>query len=708
MVGLALLPVLSWGAIFFLQGFGTIGGDTYYHIKYAQAVITAGKVVGYDPYFPTDPLGYTLGSHIVVANLSILSGISVIPIVTVTPLLFGIPTVFVFYSFASRYLQRRYAFLATWFFYGASLIPVPESSVNGAVISNSIAYPYTSVQMGLYLFYTLLLLLALERTSLIQNILTGIVLGELTLTFHLLALAAGLVMVAYTVVLRSRRAIMNTAVIFASGAALSSLYWVHILASGLPSQTSAFGTYVQLTAGQYLETLGAPTTSLLFVGALILALRRRRISLKQIDEKYLLLLTLALSLVVASQAWRIGLVLVNDLFLFFDIGPFAVLGAIVLAFIVREIERRNQKILGTAIISLLVLAGPIMALNSVGPTLGGPNANIEVQNFGVIDWMNAHASGAVFASDMGSQFFIASEANVIPIAIPPVIADYYVSDLSARLQALNTIFGDSIEASGAALLQYNVSYIVSTYSQPYNSITGSTYVTPVYPVQPCFSGGGTQYDFEATGVPQIFDLYSGNTTNYYLLSNLGRVPSLTITYLFNPRTSGPVQIYVNNTLVQTLTGVSRGIWITSTIQIPSSLVSQVEQVKIVNMDPANEWYLQTITTSAGSQCPFAPSMIPRETIFLVNRTALHSFMPVSPLNLPISENHPQNYTTNLNLSTGIHKIRGKAQPKLTNLIEFLNEILGVLSKQTFHLNYEYRRGYECYSRASVLDSHQQS
>src|SRR5438445_9515702 len=98
MVGLALLPVLSWGAIFFLQGFGTIGGDTYYHIKYAQAVITAGKVVGYDPYFPTDPLGYTLGSHIVVPNLSILSAISVIPIVTVPPLHFVIQPGFVFSS----------------------------------------------------------------------------------------------------------------------------------------------------------------------------------------------------------------------------------------------------------------------------------------------------------------------------------------------------------------------------------------------------------------------------------------------------------------------------------------------------------------------------------------------------------------------------------------------------------------------------------
>ncbi len=704
MVGLALLPVLSWGAIFFLQGFGTIGGDTYYHIKYAQAIISAGKVVSYDPYFPTDPLGYTLGSHIVVANLSILSGISVIPIVTVTPLLFGIPIVFVFYSFASRYLQRRYAFLATWFFYGASLIPVPESSVNGAVISNSIAYPYTSVQMGMYLFYTLLLLLALARTSLIQNILTGIVLGELTLTFHLLALAAGLVMVAYTVALRSRNAIMNTAVIFASGVALSSFYWVHILATGLPSQTSAFGTYVQLTAGQYLETLGAPIASLLFVGVLILVMRRQRISLKLIEEKYLLLLTLALSLVVASQAWRIGLVLVNDLFLFFDIGPFAVLGAIVLALIVREIERKDQKILGTAIISLLVLVGPIMALNSVGPTLGGPNANIEVPNYGVIDWMNVHASGAVFASDMGSQFLIASEANVIPIAIPPAIADYYVSDLGARLQGLKAIFGDSIQASAAALLQYNVSYIISTYSQPSDSITGSPYVTPVYPVQPCFSGGGTRYDFEATGVPQIFDLYSGNTTNYYLLSNLGRELSLTITYLFNPRTSGLVEIYVNNTLVKTLTGISRGIWITSTIQIPSSLVSQLELVKIVNMDPANEWYLQTISMGAGSQCPFSPSMIPRETIFLVNRTALHGFMPVSPLDLPIPGNHPHNYLTNLYLSTGIRQIRGTPNSKLTNLIEFLDEVLGVLSRQIFHLNYLYRRSYECHYYVSGIDS----
>src|SRR6266550_2624436 len=184
------------------------------------------------------------------------------------------------------------------------------------------------------------------------------------------------------------------------------------------------------------------------------------------------------------------------------------------------------------------------------------NANIEVPNYGVIDWMNVHASGAVFASDMGSQFLIASEANVIPIAIPPAIADYYVSDLGARLQGLKAIFGDSIQASAAALLQYNVSYIISTYSQPSDSITGSPYVTPVYPVQPCFSGGGTRYDFEATGVPQIFYLYSGNTTNYYLLSNLGRELSLTITYLFNPRTSGLVEIYVNNTLVKTLTGIS--------------------------------------------------------------------------------------------------------------------------------------------------------
>lgn len=691
LVGLALLPVLSWGAIFFVQGFGTIGGDTYYHIKYAQAIVSAGKVVDYNPYFPSDPLGYTLGSHIIVANLSILSGISVIPIVSVTPLIFGIPIVFAFNSFASRYLRRPYAFLAAWFFYGASLIPVQETAVNGAVISNSLAYPYTSVLLGMFLFYTFLLLLTSERPSMIQNVLAGTVLGELTLTFHLLSFAAILVTVAYTTALRSLSAIRNTAAMFASGAALSSFYWVHILTSGLPSQNAAFGTYVQLTAGQYFETLGAPIASLLVLGMVILVLRRQRPSLKQIDGEFLLLLTVSLLLVVASQAWRIGLVLVNDLFLFFDIGPWAILATVVLAFLVREIERKNQKILGTAIIAILVIAGPIMALNAVGPTLSGPNADLETPYLGVVDWMNAHGSGAVFASDLGSQFFIASEANVLPIAIPPVITDYYVSDLSARLQGLNAIFGNSIQNSIVALSQYNVSYIVSTNSQPYNSITGSAYVTPVYPVQPCFTGTGTSYDFVGDGLAQIFDLYNSNTTNYYLLSNPGRLSNFTMTYLFNPKTGGPVGIYVNGTLVQTLTGINRGTWISSTIQVPSPLVSEVEEIKIVNLDPANQWYLQTINMGSNATCPTPSNSFPRATIFLVNRTALHSFMSVPSLNLPIIGNQSQSYRTAQSLSTDIQQIRGRASPQLANLMEFLNEILGVLPRLTFHLYDPYLR-----------------
>src|SRR2546426_10401929 len=96
MVGLALLPFVSWLTIFITQGFGTIGGDTYYHIKYAQAIISAGKGVKEDPYFSTNPPGYTLGSPNVVAKPSNLFRVSLISIITVTPPLFWITTVFLF------------------------------------------------------------------------------------------------------------------------------------------------------------------------------------------------------------------------------------------------------------------------------------------------------------------------------------------------------------------------------------------------------------------------------------------------------------------------------------------------------------------------------------------------------------------------------------------------------------------------------------
>ena len=619
--GLILTPTLACAPVYFSMGALPIGGDTYYHIKYAESIITAGKVIAYNPYFPQDPLAYPLGSHILVANLSILSGIDVSPLVAVTPLLFGVMIVLVFYSFALRYLTKRFAFLATILFYGASVIPVSESAVNGARIANSIIFPYTSVLVGLYLFYCIFLMMTFKGTAPLADVLVGVLLGELVVTFHFLALGIFLVLVCYAVATHSRLSLRNIGITMLSAGVVSSFYWTHILASGVPTQTSAFGTYVQLSPAQYATTLGLSISALLVIGLGLLILKRRASLLKDlVAERYPLLFVFILVFLVSTQVWRLGLVLVNDLFLYFAIGPIAIISARVLAAIVGKLEFYNQKILGTVIVSMLVLTGPGLTYVSIGPTMTGPSQYLAYPFLGVTGWLNAHGSGRVFASELDSQYLIASEANVIPVAIPSVISDYYVSDLATRLNALQNILGYSIPLAVATSVEYNVTYIVSARPQPYYSITGSNYVTPLFPSQTCFHGSDASFDFDGDGVPEVFDQYLANNTNYYIIRNPTLQPSITMSYLFNPKTSGPVMVYVNNTLVQTLTGTIRGTWISDTIQLPKNLVGNIETVKVENRDLSNDWYLQTISILPTQFCPIPAPLFPRETVFLFSKT----------------------------------------------------------------------------------------
>src|SRR6266581_6925269 len=274
----------------------------------------------------------------------------------------------------------------------------------------------------------------------------------------------------------------------------------------------------------------------------------------------------------------------------------------------------------------------------------GPNQYVAYPFLGVIGWLNEHGSGRVFASELGSQYLIASEANVIPVAIPTVISDYYVSDLATRLEALHNILGYSIPLAVATSVEYNVSYIVSARPQPYYSITGSDYVTPLFPSQTCFRGSDASFDFDGDGAPEVFDEYLANNTNYYVLRNPNLQPSITMNHLFNTKTSGPVLVYVNNTLVQTLTGTVRGSWISDTIQLPSNLVGNTETVKVENLDPLNNWYLQTISILPTQSCSIPTPLFPRETVFLFSRT---------PFNV-------SNYTV---LAYGVSSLLGPMMPR---------------------------------------------
>lgn len=623
---LSLTVTAFWVVSLDSSGFMPIGYDTFYHIKYATAILQAEKVITTNPYFPSYTLAYSIGSHIIVADLSLLSGASIVSIIVLSPLLFGILIILMFFAFASRYLTRKYAVIASLLFYAAASVPAPETAVNGATIANSLLFPYVAVLLGIAIFYCSLLVLSLDLESYILDLLLGLTLGTLLLAFDLLALTFVAIVIGYVVLNHSLRQLRHRLFSFFVAAAWSSFYWVHILLAGLPTQTGAFSTYAEVnllpssTGASYINILTVPIVSLLFVGLLLAVFGKLRFTSNFLARKEIrLLLSIIIVLVFLSQAWRIGFVLDNDLFTYYMIGGAAILSTLVLVRIGNILQMANLEKVATIIIVLLMISGPGLAffsVNGFGISEASPYAP-------VIDWFNAHGDGAVVVSPNSNVLFeISSMSDILPLSIPSIVSDYYVSDLSARQQAIQTIFGNSLQNSLQTIQEYNVTYLLTEYPQPINSIFNSPYFSPVFPVQSCYQGSSASYDFDGDGIAESFDKFVGQTYQVYLLNNTRSSNQLSLTYMFNPKTYGPVQIFVNGTLVQQLTGSERGVWQSVHIDIPNSLIGSVEYVRILNNDPANEWYLQDIGIGSSPGCSQASTEFRIFSVVPISSTSL--------------------------------------------------------------------------------------
>jgi hypothetical protein len=613
-IALSLIVIIPNVFVLVDADFNVVGFDTLYHIKYASAIIAAQKVITYNPYFPHFPLAYPLGSHIIVADLSLLSGGGVIPIVSLTPILFGIPILFAFYAFSRRFLNSLYSILAALLFYGASIIPASETAVNGAPVANSIVYPYVAVLAGIFLLYVFLLSLSFNR-GVMQSVITGSILGVLVLTFHLLALGALLVLVGFTIIANFRKQIWHTILILFVAIAVGYPYLIHIVHSGLPSETTAFSTYVQLGIQDYINIFGLPITIMLVIGAFLLVFRKASLDRSLTSStSVLVLVAFIVTFLIATQAWQFGFILVNDLFAFHVIGGVAIVAAAVVAKISGWLLRHDGRIIATVIVAALILIGPISAINNAGILSGGE------RGYGpVVGWMNANKVNSLVASDTFGEILIPSETSALPVAIPPTIADYYISGLDSRASDLSAVFGYCLACSLGVINGLNIPYIVTTGPHSIGTIFGTDYIYPVFPQQSCFQGSGPSYDFIGDGIPQTFDQYPPLTTMSYILTNPKLSPGITIDYLFNQNDSGPVQVYVNDTLVKILAHAEPKIWINDEINLPSNVVSSVEDVRIVNLNATNYFYLQYIGVGSIQGCSDTSGGI--FSVFEINRNS---------------------------------------------------------------------------------------
>jgi hypothetical protein len=536
------------------------------------------------------------------ADFAIISYVDVVKWVAISPTIFGVLIIFSFYSLAKKFMRFHYAALAAFVYYSQSLILSTYSATNGAAIANSLNYPYISglASQVLLPIFLLSLFQLYEDPTRKNMMLSGLILSAVLLIFHFLIIIAFgtmLIFLAISLLFQGAQKVFRLELTVTGIAfVFSSPYILHILSSGLPTNTGAFSTYASLSIYQYINNVLHLPLFLLLLFDLILIVFSNQVRAKISEipsNRLLILLSLIIFLIIGTEAWRFGIVLINDRFAYYLIGPTSIIAVMVLSVFdqvsISTITAKSRKHILTIISTLLILASLVNFPLVPGLMATTPNVPLDLQEAAL--WLRKNANKCTLFSDPVSGFIVSGLSNLYIIAYLPTISDYYVSDLDIRLQDQERIFNSRPSEFIALTQKYNITYfLVKMGDISTDSIFLTPYVALMFPMVSYAKGGSAQYDFDGDGLPETFDKIFGNTAWTYLLKTNGS-NVLNLRYLFNSKTRGPVYFYVNDHLLATLYSSDTNMsWTKKQIIIPNEILLPNNTVRIENRDP-NEWYL---------------------------------------------------------------------------------------------------------------------
>lgn len=625
-----ILTVSILTAIFFLMAavnsFWPWGWDTFFHIKYTRFIIGNGTIPLRNPYFPQFSHAYTPGAHALTAVVSLITGLDAISLYSVLPAIFLTPVFIAFYVLAKTYLEERFAYWATLLFIFASLWHGTIYATNGAPLGNSIAFPYASMLVAFTLLPLFLLsfLKVLERFSINYFVACSLMLGGIMFSYHIMAVVAIGVLLTYlllTVVVNELKKRGGSKGIFKlvlgiliCGAVVSSPYLFHLFVSGIPKETGALDTYAALSVSNYIELL-KPPLFVLFPFSIVLITRFSQEEFR----KHILLISWAFFLLASAESYKIGIYLVNDRFAWYLISPASIIVAIGISKIFAFIEQNyTHKVSRHALqkifkIILLFLTWSAFPLQSVFPYKPGLPREV-VPN--AVKWLLENAGRNVVATSPSTGFVISSLSDISVIAIPKIMADYYIEDLSERIEDVRKIFGGlspqlNVSDSLASLGKYNVKYLYIDRvtedwlpNRHWTRLLGTTYFEQVYPKQQFFKETVRLQDIDGDGVLDSFreiapsGLYDSYI--YTLTMNDTTTDTLTLRAYSPPATSGSVSIFINGFLIANVTGstIVEGRWRIYEFQVPKEVLKDTNKVFIQNGDLFNPFFIDYIGMGA--------------------------------------------------------------------------------------------------------------
>jgi len=622
---LLLVTALSiQSAVSILTGFLPTGWDTYFHMKYSSTIMETARIPVMNPYFPNFALAYTTGAHALVAVLSIVGGLQqsqMLPLFSLLPLIFAAPIILAFYTLARKYVEPKYALLATFMYYFSSLVSPTIIATNGAALENSLAYPYVAalVSFALFPLFIKSLIDYSEHHSTRNLIVTSLILAGITLSYHIMALVAYGLLLTYLGISflkrddgKLRQPILLTMIL---GLVVSLPYLLHIVASGLPVETGALQTYAVLSIQNYADLLHPPLfLAFLFCALLLLVSHNVRKAISSLPTtRLMILVSWGVFLVAMSQAYVFGIFLVNDRFGWYLIAPVSIFVALCfpsLENLAKGLEQVDKRRILVVVQCLLIL-GTIFSIGlqpEVRQTDG--SRNFLTQELEGISWLKQNAAESVVATSPNTGFLISSLTDVRVIAIPDNMADYYIRNLEQRINDIRTILDYPLNQSFPAIASYNVKYVyISSEAEawfrgygidPYQ-LLNEPYFKPVFPLKSFVDEATGEQDFDGDGVPETFQafLWNGTSRNskLYLLTDPSLSTNLTLRGLFDRKGAyGPVRIFVNGVLITEITAneTERGLWHTYDVEVPSEVLKQANKVFVENLDPRNNFYVDYI------------------------------------------------------------------------------------------------------------------
>jgi len=610
------------------MGFLPTGWDTYFHIKYSSVIIKTAKIPTTNPYFPQFAHAYTPGAHALVAVIGLVGGINLeqMPqLFSFLPIIFAIPITIAYYTLALKYMQPKYAIMATFLYYFSSLMHPVMIATNGAPLMNSVVFPYVAALTSFVLFplFMISVIKFLEQPSILNIIISGIILATITVSYHIMAVVAFGLLLTYIGISfiggNDRKVYKSLVLIMAFGLLIASPYLLHILCSGIPRETSAMKTYAVLSIMSYVDLI-RPVLFCALVLSLLLYLtsKKARQFIRTIPlHRLVILASWMFFLIVATEAYRLGIFLVNDRFAWYLIAPASIIVAMSLMVVEEHIKSVNyleeKKVL--SLIQCLLILGTLFSLVLLPGfqqffSSSERSKSFLSQELAGIQWLRENALQAVVATSPSTSFVIASLDEVCIIAIPQVMADYYIENLEQRIIDLKTIFGDNLSKSLYALNYYHVDYIyvgketeewLKSYDLNAYPLLNAPYFKPVFPLTAFVKETADSYDFDGDGVQETFRTFSWNGTNenskLYCLTNPDSSTTLILRGLFHKKgTKGPIKISINGVNVAQISSVEeeRGQWLTYKIKVPKEILREINKVFIENLDVANCFYLDYI------------------------------------------------------------------------------------------------------------------